>query len=175
VLLAIITVGTLSLSVVTLRTSNQDSAQARARANARMALMIAIGELQKQMGPDQRISANSDIIDPASSNILHHHWTGAWDSWVAGPLSDARPNPNYPSAESHHQTIGAQPDNTMSPTYSQKNLHFRAWLTSLNNNEATDPNTPKTLNLNANSLPDKDTEAIHLVGAGSLGTSAPTT
>lgn len=175
VLLAIITVGTLSLSVVTLRTSNQDSAQARARANARMALMIAIGELQKQMGPDQRISANSDIIDPASSNILHHHWTGAWDSWVAGPLSDARPNPNYPSAESHHQTIGAQPDNTMSPKYSQKNLHFRAWLTSLNNNEATDPNTPKTLNLNANSLPDKDTEAIHLVGAGSLGTSAPTT
>jgi Tfp pilus assembly protein PilX len=34
VLLAIITVGTLSLSVVTLRTGNQDSAQARARANA---------------------------------------------------------------------------------------------------------------------------------------------
>lgn len=175
VLLAIITIGTLSLSVVTLRTSGQDSAQARARANARMALMIAVGELQKNMGPDQRISANSNIIDPVSSNILHRHWTGAWDSWVAGSLSDAPINSEYPSTESHHQTIGAQPDNTMSPAYSQKNLHFRAWLASLNDNEATDPNIPKTLNLNANSLPDINTEAIHLVGAGSLGKSAATT
>lgn len=173
VLLAIITVGTLSLSVVTIRSSGQDSAQARARANARMALMIAIGELQKQMGPDQRISANSDIIDPDSSNILNRHWTGAWDSWIAGSLSDATTNPNYPSAESHHQTLGAPLDNTMSPAYNQKNLHFRAWLASLNDDEATDPNAPRTLALDANPLPNKDTDAIHLVGLGSLGTATP--
>ncbi len=175
VLLAIITVGTLSLSVVTIRSNGQDSAQNRARANARMALMIAIGELQKQMGSDQRISANSDIIDPESSNISNRHWTGAWDSWIVGPLSVSYTNPNYPSAESHHQTIGAQPDDTMSPALNQKYSHFRSWLTSLNADEATDPNTPKTLILDANSLPSIDTEAIHLVGAGSLGVSAPTT
>ena len=62
VLLAIITVGTLSLSVVTARSGGHESAQNRARANAKMALMIAIGELQNQVGPDQRITANSSIL-----------------------------------------------------------------------------------------------------------------
>lgn len=33
---------------------------ATARANARVALMLAIGDLQKQLGPDQRISVTAD-------------------------------------------------------------------------------------------------------------------
>ena len=60
ILLTLIAVGLLSLSAVSLRSSSQGVAQAEAQANARMALMLAIGELQKQLGPDQRVSMTAD-------------------------------------------------------------------------------------------------------------------
>lgn len=157
VLLAIITVGTLSLSVVTLRSGNQDSAQARARANARMALMIAIGELQKQIGPDQRISANSTILD--ESTVQHSNWLGVWNSWKAG-LGEA----------SQHSTIQGITDE-MAPTYlPNRSDYFRKWLVSLNENEMSDISSPKNLTLNASPLPSSDDDAILLVAEGSLGT-----
>jgi hypothetical protein len=59
VLLTLVALGMLSLSAVTLRSTSQDSAAMEARANARLALMIALGELQKGMGPDQRISSRA--------------------------------------------------------------------------------------------------------------------
>ena len=34
-----------------------------AQAHARMGMMVAIGELQKHLGPDTRISATADILD----------------------------------------------------------------------------------------------------------------
>lgn len=175
VLLAIITVGTLSLSVVTLRSGIHDSAQARARANARMALMIAIGELQKQIGPDQRITANGEILDnpeTSQNESRHRHWTGVWDSWIAGDPATAPVTTNYPSGTSHHQTIGNQPDASMRPDYANKDRHFRAWLVSLNPDESTDPDASLNLDLTGETLPQADSEAIQLVGKGSLGESA---
>ena len=71
ILLAVLATGLLSLSAVTLRSAGQGSAQAEARANARMALMVALGELQKQMGPDQRISANGAILSESETDIRH--------------------------------------------------------------------------------------------------------
>ncbi len=156
VLLAIITVGMLSLSVVTLRTANQDSAQASARANARMALMIAIGELQKQMGPDQRISANSAILD--ASTVQHSHWLGVWNSWKAGV-----------GESSQHSTIQGVTDN-MAPSYlPNRSDYFRKWLVSLNENEMANISSPKTLSLSASHMPGPSEDAIFLVADGSLG------
>lgn len=43
---------------------------ATARANARMALMIAIGELQKELGPDQRVSGTADLAGAADGTFL---------------------------------------------------------------------------------------------------------
>ncbi len=173
ILLAILAIGLLSLSSVSLRASSQQQALIEARANARMALAIAIGELQQQLGPDQRISANGSIL--STSQVNHPHFTGAWDSWIAGSTSDAPINPEYPSADSHHQTIGVQPDGSMRPLYNAKDKHFRAWLASLYPNEISDPNTPVSLALLGVPMPDKDSPAIRLVGAGSLGpTSQPT-
>jgi len=169
VLLTIVAVSLLTLSAVTLRTTSQAAAQAEARANARMALIVAIGELQKQLGPDQRISANGSIL--SASQVKHPHWTGVWDSWIAGPLPASR-NPNYPSAVSHHQTIGSQPDGSMRPAYSSKNNHFRSWLLSLNPTEATNPETPKLLTLGGDAMPEKNSTAARLVGEGSLGADA---
>ena len=78
VLLVMISLAMLSLSTVELRSSSQ-SALDMARANARLALTIAIGELQSSAGPDQRITANSDVIDDnrAQPNIL-----GVWNSYT---------------------------------------------------------------------------------------------
>jgi hypothetical protein len=86
VLLSVIAVGLLGLSAVALRSSSQGVAQAEAQANARLALMLAIGELQKTMGPDQRISARAEILDanpatPEADNVAHPHYLGVWDSW----------------------------------------------------------------------------------------------
>lgn len=83
ILLTIIAVGLLSLSSVALRSSSQDKAIATARANARLALMLAIGELQKEAGPDQRISARAEILDsktatPEVDGVNQPHWTGIW-------------------------------------------------------------------------------------------------
>ena len=78
VLLTIIAVGLLSLSAITLRTTSQTMAQYEAQANARMALMVAIGELQREMGPDQRISATASIL---GDQVQQSHLTGVWRGW----------------------------------------------------------------------------------------------
>lgn len=77
ILLTVIAVGLLSLSAVSLRSSGTASAQAIAQANARLAMMIAIGELQKHAGADQRVTGRADILDPASPNPA---WTAVWNS-----------------------------------------------------------------------------------------------
>jgi hypothetical protein len=79
ILLTVIAVGLLSLSAVSLRSSSQGEAAAVARANARMALMMAIGELQKELGPDSRISAPHDAGAGATGG--QPHWTAVYDAW----------------------------------------------------------------------------------------------
>lgn len=88
VLLTVLCVGLLSLSSVALRTAASGSYEAEARGNARLALMLALGELQKELGPDQRVSARAAILDddsssPAADGVAHPHWLGAWDSWTS--------------------------------------------------------------------------------------------
>ena len=77
VLLTIIVVGLLSLSSISLRASAQGKAMATARSNARLALMLALGELQRSAGPDQRVTARADIGD---ENVTHPQLTGVWES-----------------------------------------------------------------------------------------------
>jgi hypothetical protein len=86
ILLTMVAIGLLSLSAISLRSASQGAALAEARANARVALMLAIGELQKELGPDQRISARAGILDtsPASDGVdgvANPHFLGVWESW----------------------------------------------------------------------------------------------
>lgn len=78
VLLATLALGLLSMSSITLRASERGTAAAIARSNARMALILALGELQKNAGPDQRVTARADILDEKISNP---RLTGVWKSW----------------------------------------------------------------------------------------------
>lgn len=96
ILLAVLAVGLLSLSSVAQRSSSQNQAIAEARANAKLSLMLAIGDLQKQLGDDKRISVTSDqVISQAglSGEQLQKHYVGAYKSWGADVAN--RPAPEF--------------------------------------------------------------------------------
>ncbi len=88
ILLTVIAVGLLNLSAITLRTTNQSSAMAEAQANARLAMMIAIGELQNAAGPDNRITARGVTMakHPAVNADVSPNSAKAW--WVGAASSD---------------------------------------------------------------------------------------
>jgi hypothetical protein len=93
ILLTIIALGMLSLSVISLRTTTQGDAMAEAQANARLALMIAIGELQEHTGLDTRVTAPASIVNENYPEVL-----GVWRSWEGTnhDRSNGRPiTPNY--------------------------------------------------------------------------------
>jgi hypothetical protein len=114
ILLTVIAVGLLSLSSISLRSSSVSNAQMVARANAKMAMLIAIGELQKQVGPDQRVTAEASILAKGSTSIAQPRWIGSWDSagsntdspptsgpkWlVSGSANSPAPDPSNPSSD----------------------------------------------------------------------------
>ncbi|MBT8044975.1 MAG: hypothetical protein KJO79_08490, partial [Verrucomicrobiae bacterium] len=101
-LLVLVALSMLSLSTITTRSSLGNAAEAEAKANARLALMLAIGELQKQLGPDQRISMTADQRmqsagdgSATSAALGNRHWTGVYDSWLDD--TDTRPEPKFRS------------------------------------------------------------------------------
>lgn len=158
-LLLLITMGLLTISSVATRSGSQELAMSEARANAKLALIIALGELQKELGPDQRISANSGLYDTSpdtpeadglksSSQIL-----GVWESWQ-----------NWLNAD---MLIGDGGSLSIQDTY-ETGRHeqlFRKWLVSHHD--------PTTLN-NYTAPIDSgfgfdDENSVVLVGEGSLG------
>ena len=160
ILLTVIALGMMSLSSISLRSSSQANAQAVAQANARFALMIAIGELQKEMGPDMRVTAKSAIFDqnPDTETIegVHQsHWLASYESWG-----------NWLNASYDHPETGTSMiiGNTYTP---QRESMFRRWLLSLPEGMRDDINAPMTPPTGWN-----DSNSIVLVGAGSAGTAA---
>lgn len=78
-LLLLIGLAILSLSTSTTREAKVDRHAEIARANARMALSIAIAQLQEAMGPDQRVSATADILADSNAPLPgREKWLGAW-------------------------------------------------------------------------------------------------
>ncbi|MGB0370086.1 MAG: hypothetical protein ACPGN3_01955 [Opitutales bacterium] len=66
----------------------------QARQHAKVAAVVALGDLQKYVGVDQRVTARGDILyDPDSSPIQGQaHWTGVWSSKLdpsGNPLNDS--------------------------------------------------------------------------------------
>ncbi len=142
-LLTMIAVALLGLSSVTLRNSTQGMAQAEAQANAKLALLLAIGELQKYAGPDRAITATSEILATASTTVAKPNTTGVWESWW-----DFNPN--------------AAPDYT-----AEKTNRFRRWLVS-----SSDLSAPKTRDFATNPWTGKTVELVGTGSLGTAATDA---
>lgn len=107
VVMTLIATGLLSLSSIALRSASRASDQEIAKANARLALMIAIGELQTALGPDQRVSAPGAILESGSRSVANPQWVGVWSTrksdgssfWtrddLGGGLQDLRVRENW--------------------------------------------------------------------------------
>ena len=87
VLLTLVAIAMLSLSTIEQRSSGggANEADRMARANARMALMMALGELQKAAGPDQRVSGDGDDFGD-SDNLMPVARLLRWQETLAGGL-----------------------------------------------------------------------------------------
>lgn len=97
VLLTVLAVGLLGLSTLSLAVSSRETDLAEARSNARLALSMAISQLQKHTGPDQRITATSDQLSTGDGESAaaagQRHWTGVYRSWESG--TNSRPTPDF--------------------------------------------------------------------------------
>jgi len=123
-LLGVLALGMLSLSSISLRSESQSSAMSEARANARMALMLALGELQKNAGLDTRITASADILNSTAPGevpqIDNPSVVGVWRSWEG----------------SDHEPTGILSGRPKAPVYSAKREteasggRFVSWLVS---------------------------------------------
>ena len=112
ILLTVVAVGMLTLAGISMRTTNQAKAMAMARANARMALMLAIGDLQKSAGPDYRVTARSDIVPGNDANAC---LTGVWgETWQV--VSDKANKTTLPTTEDYDQAT--------------RDRKFQGWLVS---------------------------------------------
>jgi hypothetical protein len=146
ILLTVIAVGLLSLSSISLRSATEGSDLSIARANARMALMLAIGELQKSAGQDTRVTAKADLVDATNPPIL-----GVWQSWQGDD----------------HETTGTFAGRPKPPAYgNHKQTKFVSWLNSVSQSE----NSP-----DMGDLPDTSASggSVTLLGEKSVGTKDP--
>lgn len=156
VLLALVAIGMLSLSSVALRSGSQTDAISTARANARLSLMLALGELQRQAGSDTRVTARADILNEENPPVL-----GVWRSWEG----------------LNHETSGTFAGRPKAPAYDYRTLkdnaysegspdrgRFLAWLTSANS-------TGSAAAAATSSVPDTSKAAgkVALLGPGSVG------
>ena len=118
---------------------------ATAQANARLALMLALGDLQKGLGPDRAATAASEILATTSASVEKTNVTGVWESWW-----DYNPN------------------SSPAPNYVNEKLsnpgRFRRWLVS-----SPDITAPESRDFVTTAWSGK---SIELVGKGSLGASA---
>jgi hypothetical protein len=126
--LVLLLVSLASLTRVETQVASNNQQLAQARQNALMALNIAIGQLQKYAGPDQRTTARADLENgPVVPNA---RWTGVYGSAVPADYSQ------IPSV------IAAGLTNTANITPATGSpARLLTWLVSGNENGVFDPST----------------------------------
>jgi len=125
-LMAFVLMLILSMSLlVQVETTNASRSldQLRAKEAARLALMMAMGELQKHAGPDQRVTARAEILGDSVQNG-ERYWTGVWDTDNPGNppvwlVSGLKTDPTAPSTESLN-LLGASSVDISSTSYPEQ-------------------------------------------------------
>ena len=175
ILLALIMVGYLTTTAIHTRTTNIDLAQAEARANARLALMIALGEIQREMGPDQRISAQAAVLDENPDTeqiegITHPRWTITWNTdW------DRDDNEHWDgrskSPWSRDDSQGGLEDARLEGSWDRED---EVSATLVSGNEGGQARASEYLRASED-LPGDEEDQVTVVGEGSVGTKADDT
>ncbi len=99
VLLLLLSITT--LTQVEIRTAEIQKEKLQAQQNALLGLKLALGDLQKLSGADQRITAAAEIFDTDASTddidgVTHPNWVGVWDSDPGLPHLNDRLNTTDP-------------------------------------------------------------------------------
>lgn len=153
VLLTVLTLGLVSLSTVALRSGSNQKAQREARANARLAMTLAIGELQKYTGKDQRVTAEADILSDDGfagfeASEEKSHYVGAY------------------STEEWHDRGGSRLRGNLRKHDDDRNKRaFQRWLTS--------GDSESVRSLDFVKAPLADSESVVVVGEGTVGDGNP--
>ncbi len=100
--------------------------QVRAEQNALLALNIAIGQLQKYVGPDQRTTARADLENGA--NTRNSHWIGTYGSSIPADYSTPP------------ETVAAELSDLNNISSKGSPARLLNWLVSGNETAAFDPN-----------------------------------
>ncbi|MGZ0709815.1 hypothetical protein ACWPKO_15915 [Coraliomargarita sp. W4R53] len=107
VLLLLLSISTL----VRVETATADNSirQLSAKQNALLGLNVALGDLQKHVGPDQRVTASARIFEPSNasetSDVRQPRWLGVWDS---GPILTTASQRDWDSQDSEYKLDAAQ-------------------------------------------------------------------
>lgn len=151
----IVILGLSTLVQVNSKITSSEKNLATAKQNALFALNLAIGDLQNEMGPDQRISATASILDEfpeteVIDGVNNPYWTGAWNS------NDSLEGNLVNQVVSNNRSFS-----------DGKPSHFRRWLISTPiNGQSMSPKESiffaKNFNKNAKN-------AVLMVGAGTVG------
>ena len=126
-LVTVSALGLILLSTVSMKTASSHMAREEARGNAKLAIQLAIGQLQSSAGHDTRITAGSAVLDPSKPTV-----TGAWRSWE-GSDHDATGKPVIPAYASKKST--GNPHQLPGSAVSGR---FLGWLTSTTANTLPD-------------------------------------
>ncbi|MEI6656850.1 MAG: hypothetical protein WCP45_18945, partial [Verrucomicrobiota bacterium] len=133
VLLLVLAVGLLSLAAVSMRSSTLEHAKREAEANARLGMLLALGDLQKALGPDQRVSARASAVvaDARQPNVL-----GAWHGWRWQPVLGGRPDYSTKSDQFERWLVSTpQPEDAQAVAYPAQEAKG-VWLINPSNNPA---------------------------------------
>jgi hypothetical protein len=135
-----------------------------ARQNALLGLQQAIGVLQEEMGPDQRISANADLLNNSADGendaalpVEHPYLVGVWDS------SGDRANEEVGDRIASLWDIGSGAIDYNDAT----TRGFRRWLISSEPNGAEDPED-LALAADGGFRNSSSEKAVRLLGGGTL-------
>ena len=128
VLLLLLSIST--LVQVETRSADTQKEKLEAQQNALLGLKMALGDLQKLSGSDQRITASAEIFDTDASTgdiegVTHPNWVGVWDSDPGLTHLNDRLNTTDPYYNYNARRDGS--DN-----------RFLGWLVSGNQNNITD-------------------------------------
>ncbi|KXU54903.1 hypothetical protein HMPREF3039_00908, partial [Akkermansia sp. KLE1798] len=152
-LLALLSVGLLTIASSQVRISEKQLFAAEAKSLARFSLEVSLGQLQCELGPDQRVSANSGILSSGTSEGSSPYILGAWNSW------DTWLNRNNSSGMSIASTYDTG-----------RSSMFRRWLIS-------DPDLRRLSTLEAGknllgqkSNSNRSSRSVCLLGPGTAGT-----